>query len=57
VPGKRTPEVQDDEDLTRVDPSRTDEDDGGTAAPPLRPRDETDQRNKPAGTSKPSKTR
>jgi hypothetical protein len=31
----------DEEDLTRIDNFRTDEDSGGDAAPPLRPRDES----------------
>ena len=36
----RTPKTKaDDDDLTRVDQFRTDEDSGGDAAPPLRPRD------------------
>jgi hypothetical protein len=36
----RTPKTKaDDDDLTRIDPFRSDEDTGGAAAPPLRPRD------------------
>jgi len=42
------------EDMTRVDPFRTDEDTGGAAAPPLRPRDEAhqDRREQPAKPAK-----
>jgi hypothetical protein len=39
------PRTQQDEidDMTRVDSYRTDEDTGGAAAPPLKPRDEAQQ--------------
>ncbi len=42
------------EDITRVDSFRTEEDTGGAAAPPLRPRDETrqDRRDEPAKPAK-----
>jgi hypothetical protein len=50
------PRTQQDEldDTERVDSFRTDEDTGGAAAPPLRPRDETRQsrRDEPAKPAK-----
>lgn len=50
---KPRPKRNDPDDITRVDAFRSDEDTGGDAAPPLRPRDEVGSR-APARPEKPA---
>lgn len=47
----RTPQTEKEDFLTRVDPYRSDEDTGGQAAPPLRPREDIERRDVPPKTS------